>query len=67
MPPDLIRGEAPSAATHSEVAQGAALFLLYEAATQKAWPATDGEIFAPLLAVALFVPTVVVAARTKPP
>jgi hypothetical protein len=42
--------------------QGAALFLLYDAVTEKMWPATNGEIFAPLLTVALFVPAIVVAA-----
>ena len=42
--------------------QGAALFLLYDAITLKLWPATNGELFAPLLVVALFVPMIVVAA-----
>jgi hypothetical protein len=52
--------------------QGIALYLLQQAFEAKTWPATDGLIFAPLLAVAIFVPTIVVAglgnmrARTSP-
>jgi len=38
--------------------QGLALYLLYFAADKKAWPATDGAIFAPILFVAWFVPIV---------
>lgn len=38
------------------VAQGAALFWLYNASDTHVWPATDGSVFAPLLLVALFVP-----------
>jgi len=41
--------------------QGIALYLLQQAFEAKTWPATDGLIFAPLLVVAIFVPTVVVA------
>ena len=41
--------------------QGIALYLLQRAFETKAWPATDGLIFAPLLVVAIFVPTIVVA------
>jgi hypothetical protein len=40
--------------------QGIALYLLQQAFEAKTWPATDGLIFAPLLAVAIFVPTIVV-------
>jgi hypothetical protein len=40
--------------------QGGALSLLYYAYEQHGWPATDGEIFAPLLLVALFVPLIVI-------
>jgi hypothetical protein len=36
--------------------QGAALYLLYLAFDEKRWPATSGEVFTPLLIVALFVP-----------
>ena len=38
--------------------QGLALYLLYYAADTKTWPATDGAIFAPILFVAWFVPTI---------
>jgi hypothetical protein len=38
------------------VAQGAALYLLYNAADEKVWPATDGQVFAPLVLTAVFVP-----------
>ncbi len=36
--------------------QGLALYLLYSAFDAKSWPATHGLLFAPLVAVALFVP-----------
>ncbi len=42
------------------LAQGVALYLLYRAAEIKGWPATEPHTFAALLAVALFVPVVVV-------
>lgn len=38
------------------LAQGLALYLLYRADEHKAWPATDGYVFAPLLFLALYVP-----------
>lgn len=41
--------------------QGAALAVLYQANEEKLWPATDGTIFAPLLAIAIFVPLVIVS------
>jgi hypothetical protein len=40
--------------------QGGALSLLYVAYEDRVWPATDGEWFAPLLLVALFVPLLVI-------
>lgn len=40
--------------------QGGALSLLYLAYENGSWPATDGEVFAPLLMVALFVPLLVI-------
>jgi hypothetical protein len=43
------------------LAQGAALNLLYDAAEAKVWPATDGQVFAPLVLTAMFVPTLAVA------
>jgi Domain of unknown function (DUF4153) len=42
--------------------QGAALLTLYQASEQKTWPATDGFVFAPLVAVATFVPVIVISA-----
>jgi len=42
--------------------QGVALLLLYQASEQKTWPATDGFVFAPLVAIATFVPLVVISA-----
>ena len=39
--------------------QGGALWFLQRALDAKSWPATDGLLFAPLLAVALFVPIAV--------
>jgi hypothetical protein len=42
--------------------QGAALLTLYQASEQKTWPATDGFVFAPLVAVATFVPLIVISA-----
>lgn len=41
--------------------QGIALYALYQTSEAKAWPATDGLIFAPLLVTAIFVPAVVVS------
>jgi hypothetical protein len=41
--------------------QGVALYLLQQAFEAKTWPATDGMTFAPLLVVAILVPTIVVA------
>jgi hypothetical protein len=38
------------------LAQGLALYLLYSAADDKAWPATQGLVFAPLLLAWLFAP-----------
>lgn len=40
--------------------QGGALSLLYFAYEQHSWPAADGEVFAPLLMVAVFVPLLVI-------
>src|ERR1700674_4155397 len=42
------------------LAQGVALYRLYQAYNADTWPATDGLFFAPLLLVAIFVPTLVV-------
>jgi len=38
--------------------QGLALYLLYQAANHKVWPATDGQVFAPLLVASLAVPLI---------
>jgi hypothetical protein len=43
------------------LAQGAALYLLYNAVDAKIWPATDGLVFAPLALTAVFLPLVAVA------
>jgi hypothetical protein len=43
------------------LAQGAALYLLYDAAEAKVWPATNGQAFAPLVLTAVFVPTLAIA------
>jgi hypothetical protein len=37
--------------------QGLALFALTQASEQHVWPATDGLLFAPLLTLAIFVPS----------
>ena len=42
--------------------QGVALLMLYQASEQKTWPATDGFVFAPLVATATFVPLIVISA-----
>src|SRR5262252_7679376 len=42
------------------LAQGLAIYRLYEASEAKAWPATDGLLNAPAVAVALFVPVIVI-------
>jgi hypothetical protein len=42
--------------------QGLALLMLYQASEQKTWPATDGFVFAPLVAIATFVPLIVISA-----
>ncbi len=43
------------------VTQGLVLYVLYHAHDSKAWPASDEMIFAPIVAVALFVPLILVA------
>ncbi len=43
------------------LAQGAALYLLYNAADAKVWPAIDGQVFAPLALTAVFVPVLAAA------
>ncbi|MBM3529310.1 MAG: DUF4153 domain-containing protein [Alphaproteobacteria bacterium] len=43
------------------LAQGLALYLLHAAHLAKAWPATEGMLYAGTLAVAVFVPTVAIA------
>src|SRR5687768_6313535 len=48
-------------------AQGLFLYLLYEAFTSKAWPATDGPLFAALMTVGFFVPLVAIAGLGKLP
>lgn len=42
------------------LAQGLALYLLYSAFDAKSWPATNGEIFAPLLLLSGFLPLIVI-------
>src|ERR1700730_3624091 len=42
--------------------QGVALLMLYQASEQKTWPASDGFVFAPLVAIATFVPLIVISA-----
>src|SRR5262245_45441242 len=41
------------------LAQGVALWFLQQALDARSWAATDGLLFAPLLAVALFLPVIV--------
>lgn len=41
--------------------QGAALYLLYNAADAKVWPATEEQLFAPLVLTAVFVPALAIA------
>ncbi len=41
--------------------QSAALFLLVQASIEKAWPASDGLVFAPLVAIVCFVPPFVIS------
>ncbi len=41
--------------------QGAVLYLLFDAADAKIWPATEGQLFAPLVLTAVFVPTLAAA------
>ncbi len=43
------------------LAQGVALYLLYDAAEAKIWPATSAEAFAPLVLIAFFIPIMGVA------
>ena len=49
------------------LAQGLALYLLYSAYDAKAWPATQGLIFAPLLIVFLAIPTLLISALGEMP
>jgi hypothetical protein len=43
------------------LAQAGVLFILYRTTVWKVWPATDGHVFAPMLAGAIFVPVVAIA------
>lgn len=43
------------------LAQGVALYLLYEAAEAKVWPATEPMVFSPLLVIGIFVPLIAVS------
>lgn len=45
----------------SGLAQGAALYLLYEAAASRAWPASNDQVFAPLVLTTSLVPVLLVA------
>lgn len=47
--------------------QGLALYLLYSAYDAKAWPATQGLIFAPSVLVFLFIPTLLISALGEMP
>ncbi|HTC83131.1 MAG TPA: DUF4153 domain-containing protein [Rhizomicrobium sp.] len=49
------------------LAQGLALYLLYSAYDAKVWPATVGPLFAPLLLVWLFIPTLLIGALGEMP
>jgi hypothetical protein len=42
--------------------QGVVLYVLYQASEAKAWPATDGMLFAAMLVTAIYVPTIFIAA-----
>src|SRR5262245_10606838 len=44
--------------------QGAVLFALYRAAQDQTWPATQGLLFAPMVATALLVPLVAILGIT---
>ncbi len=41
--------------------QGILLYALYNAFQHKTWPATEGQLFAPLLLVALFIPVIFIS------
>jgi Domain of unknown function (DUF4153) len=47
------------------LAQGLALYLLYSAHDGNVWPATQGLLFAPLVLVWLFMPTVLISALSE--
>src|SRR5262249_56085946 len=44
------------------LAEGAVLYLVYDAFDAKSWPATEGLLFAPLVLTAVVLPTLAVAA-----
>jgi hypothetical protein len=43
------------------LAQGVVLYLLYNASDAKVWPATDGQLFAPMVLTAVFIPSLAAA------
>ncbi len=45
--------------------QGLALYALFEAFQRATWPATNGPLFAPLCAIAIFVPLIIVLDLTQ--
>ena len=46
--------------------QGVVLYVLYQASEAKAWPATDGMLFAAMLVTAIYVPTIFIAPTASP-
>lgn len=61
--PDDVAWAGPARAVIG-LAQGVALYFLFDAYQNKIWPATDGTIFAALCTAAIFVPLIVVSALT---
>lgn len=61
IPESVVLGKAAMARFIVGLAQGALLYALYNILQHKAWPATDGQVFAPLLLVSIFIPIILVS------
>jgi hypothetical protein len=61
MPKSIVTDRIAAARLIAGLVQGAVLYFLYISVQDKTWPATDGQVFAPLLLISLFVPVILVS------
>lgn len=61
-PPSLVTSQVARVRLGIGLLQGCALYFLYHAASSQTWPATDSQLFAPLLLVSFFIPVLMMSA-----